>query len=72
MIQSHIIEIGGVFAGVAVLIGPDYRFIAVDPRLEDIDRTQWPTLADVRRVAGRLLPSAAIRPGRFETTDGHR
>jgi hypothetical protein len=62
MIQSHVIEIEGVFAGVAVLIGPDYRFIAIDPRLEDLDRTQWPTLAEVRRVAGKALhPAAAAR-----------
>ena len=62
MIQSHVIEIEGVFAGVAVLIGPDYRFIAIDPRLEDLDRTQWPTLAEVRRVAGKVLhPAAAAR-----------
>ena len=54
-IQSHIIEVEGVFAGVAVLIGPDYRFIAIDARLEDLDRTQWPTLAEVRRVTAKVL-----------------
>jgi hypothetical protein len=65
MIQSHVIEVEGVFAGVAVLVGPDYRFIAVDPRLEDLDRTQWPTLAEVRRMAGVVMHlEAPVQTGR--------
>ncbi len=55
MLKSHIIEINGHFAGVAVMADGRYRFIAVDLRLADLDSTDWPSLADVRHVVGRAL-----------------
>jgi hypothetical protein len=51
MLQSHIIDIDGVFVGAAVRIDRGYRFIATDFRLEALDSSIWPTLADVQRVA---------------------
>jgi hypothetical protein len=68
MQQSHVIDIGGVFAGAAVRIANRYRFVAVDPRVEELDLSDWPSLSDVERVVrhllvnGRLptLPHAAI------------
>ena len=54
MLQSHIIEIDGVFVGAAVRIDRGYRFVAIDFRLEELDSTIWPTLADVQRLARRL------------------
>ncbi len=74
MLQSHIIEIDGVFVGAAVRIDRGYRFIATDFRLEELDSSIWPTLADVRRVARRVYltetsggpavarPTAAMHP----------
>jgi hypothetical protein len=67
MIQSHVIEVDGVFVGAAMRLDTGYRFVATDYRLEELDSTIWPTLADVRRVAhclyatGRLTPPAAVQ-----------
>ena len=54
MLQSHIIEIDGVFVGAAVRIDRGYRFVAIDFRLEELDSTICRTLADVQRLARRL------------------
>ena len=58
MSQSHIIEVDGVFIGVAVRIDRGYRFVATDFRLEELDSSTWPTLDDVRRLARRRLLAA--------------
>jgi hypothetical protein len=60
MLRSHIIEIDGVFVGAAVHIDRGYRFVATDFRLEDIDSTTWPTLADIRRVARRMIQATTF------------
>jgi len=71
MIQSHIVEIDGIFLGAAVRQPEGYRFVAVDARLDLLHGRVWPTLADVRRHArstffsGRapgLLPATIGRP----------
>jgi hypothetical protein len=54
MLQSHIIDIDGVFVGAAIRIDRGYRFVAIDLRMEELDSTIWPTLADVQRLARRL------------------
>jgi len=54
MLQSHPIDIDGVFVGAAVRLDQGYRFIAINMRLEELDQTIWPTLADVQRLARRL------------------
>jgi hypothetical protein len=51
MLQSHIIDIDGLFVGVAVRLDKGFRFIATDPRVEDVGETIWPTLAEVRRIS---------------------
>lgn len=58
MLQSHIVEVDGAFVGVAVRIDRGYRFVATDLRLEELDTSIWPTLADVQRLARRFLLSA--------------
>lgn len=68
MNQSHVIEVGGVFAGAAVRVAGSYRFVAVDPRVEELDLSDWPTLPDVERVVrhlmanGRLPTRASAKP----------
>jgi hypothetical protein len=62
MLQSHVIEIDGAFVGAAVRLDTGYRFIATDMKLDDLDGSIWPTLADVHRLArqiyfGGRLPS---------------
>ncbi|MDR3535723.1 MAG: hypothetical protein P4L71_04405 [Acetobacteraceae bacterium] len=64
MLQSHVIDIDGAFVGAAVRLDTGYRFIATDIRLEELDGTVWPSLADVKRLArslyltGRFAPAA--------------
>ena len=62
MRSSHVIEIHGTFAGAAVSSANRFRFIAVDPRVEDLDGSEWATLADIRRVAGHLLTTGRLPP----------
>jgi hypothetical protein len=60
MIQSHVIDVDGVFVGAAVRLDTGYRFVATDFRLEELDSTIWPTLADVRRLARRLYLNGSL------------
>ncbi len=60
MIQSHIIEVDGVFVGAAVRLDTGYRFVATDFRLEQLDSTIWPTLADIRRLARGLYLTGSL------------
>ena len=55
MLQSHIIDIDGAFVGAAVRLSTGYRFVAVDPRLEDIDARIFASLDDIRRLARSLI-----------------
>lgn len=54
MIQSHVIEVDGVFVGAAIRLDTGYRFVATDFRLEQLNSTIWPSLADVQRLARGL------------------
>ena len=67
MLQSHIIDVDGVFVGTAIRIDRGYRFVAIDFRLEELDSSVWPALDDVRRLARRTLVAATsagpISPG---------
>ena len=58
MQKSHIIDVDGVFVGAAVRIDRGYRFVATDIRMEELDSSIWPTLADVQRVAQRVYRDA--------------
>lgn len=66
MHQSHVIEISGQFVGAAVSQNGHFRFIAVDPRLQELDHSVWTSLQDVQRVAHHLLATGRLpdtRPG---------
>src|SRR5690349_20578247 len=62
MLQSHAIEVDGASVGAAIRIDRGYCFVAVDYRLGELDKSIWPTLDDVQRVARRYL-KAATPPG---------
>jgi hypothetical protein len=62
MLQSHVIDIDGAFVGAAVRLDRGYRFIATDMKLEDLDGSIWPTLADVQRLARRIYLGGRITP----------
>ena len=55
MLQSHIIEIDGVFIAAAFTHDAGYRFVAIDIRVEELDGTVWPTLDQARRLAKSLF-----------------
>jgi hypothetical protein len=56
--QSYIIEINGVFVGVAAFYGNGYTFKGVDPRLKDLDGQHFAALSEVREAAGRTYRRA--------------
>jgi len=60
VLQSHPIQVDGVFIGAAIRSDDKYRFVATDVRLEPLDESMWPSLEDVQRVARHLY-----RTGRF-------
>jgi hypothetical protein len=60
MLQSHIVDIDGRFVGAAIRLTEGYRFVAVDVRLDELDGSIWPTLAEVKRNA-RLAFTLAPR-----------
>ncbi len=55
MRKSYVIEVSGHFAGAAVSHKGRFRFIAVDPRVEELDNSVWPTLPEMRRAVSHLL-----------------
>jgi hypothetical protein len=65
MLQSHVIDVDGAFVGAAVRLDKGYRFVATDIKLDDLDGSVWPTLADVQRLARRVyLDGRVIYPAR--------
>jgi len=62
MFQSHVVEFAGRIAGAAVGTAAGLRFIAIDPRLEEIDGSAWRNLADLRRAADHLLRTGSLPP----------
>ena len=60
MHQSHVIEVSGQFAGTAITHSGAFRFIAVDPRVEELDESIWPSLPDVQRVVGHLMTTGRL------------
>ena len=60
MLQSHVIEVSGQFVGAAIRDVTTFRFMAVDPRVEELDGSIWPTLSDVQRVVGHLLTTGRL------------
>lgn len=51
MLQSHVIDIDGVFAGAAVRTARSFRFVAVHPSLLELHHHEFPSLGAVRLAA---------------------
>ena len=64
MHRSHVIEVSGQFAGAAVSHDGLFRFIAVDPRVAELDHSIWPSLPDVQRVVDHLLTTGRLPAAR--------
>ncbi len=60
MVQSHIIEVDGTFLGAAIRQEHGYRFVAVDLRVEELDGSVWPSLADTQRLARSLVTTGRL------------
>ncbi len=69
MLQSHVIDIDGAFVGAAVRLDKGYRFIATDMRLDDLDGSIWPSLADVERLARRVYFASRLMPGATHSSE---
>jgi hypothetical protein len=64
--RPHVFEIDGALVGAAVRLDTGYRFMAADLRLEELDGTTWPSLADLQRLAHLVFrTSAAAAPDAF-------
>lgn len=59
---SHPVEAEGRFLGVAVPHETAWRFVAIDPAVEDIDGRIFPSPAEARRVAGLVLTRSGRAP----------
>jgi len=73
MHRSHPITVAGQFVGAAVTHGGGLRFVAIDPRVEELDHSLWGTLAEVERVVQHLvrtgdLPRRAAGIGQREAS----
>ena len=68
MIQSHVIEVNGVFIGAAVPLAGGFRFRAVHPQVDDLDGFSWSSLQELRHATGYLFRTSRLRT---VTTDGH-
>lgn len=62
MLQSHVIDIDGNFVGAAVRLDKGYRFIATNMKLDDLDGSIWPSLADIQRLARQAFLGGRVRP----------
>jgi hypothetical protein len=71
MLQSHVIDIDGAFVGAAVRLDKGYRFIATDMKLDELDGSIWPTLADVQRLARRVYLAGRLTPGTAPARQTH-
>ena len=74
MLQSHVVEVSGIFAGVAISVEPGFRFRAVHLAAGELDGSMWPSLDDLRQAARHLfttarlpharnMPEAGVSPG---------
>lgn len=61
MLQSHVIDIDGIFVGAAVRLDSGYRFIATNMKLDDLDGSIWPSLADIQRLARQAFHGGRVR-----------
>lgn len=68
MHRSHVIEVSGRFAGVAVSYGGAFRFVAVDPQAKELDRSLWPSLPDVQRAAALLMHAGRLPEAQADAT----
>ena len=60
MLQSHVIDIGGTFVGVAIVTNTGFRFRAVHIKVEALDDSAWNSLDELDRAARRLFTTGQL------------
>lgn len=50
MLNANVIDVDGRMAGMSIETCGKFRFVAVDLRAEELDGSEWPSLADMQRV----------------------
>ncbi len=51
--DCEIVEVRGIFVGMAARHALGYRFVAADPSVLDMNESIWPTLDDLRRAVAQ-------------------
>jgi len=69
MIQSHVVDIDGSFVGTAVRVHEGYRFVALDPCLDELDGTICESLPALHREV-RLRARTARGQMQWPTVSG--
>jgi hypothetical protein len=64
LLESHVIDVDGIFAGAAVRTAHSLRFVAVNPRVEDLDQSEWTSLADMTRAVGYVFRTGHLPASR--------
>ncbi len=60
MLRSYVVEADGTFLGAVVPLPAGFRFVATDLRVEMLDGSFWPSLADAQRVASQLFRTGRL------------
>ena len=67
MHTSQIVQIDGVFVGTAVTLpfSNGLRFVAVDPRVDELDGSIWPTMKDIEQLTRQLFLTGRLPQPRY-------
>ena len=63
MLQSHVIEIGGIFVGAAITTTTEFRFRAVHSKVKDLDESTWRSLKDLNGAVQHLFTAGQLNAG---------
>lgn len=55
MAKSSAIDLSSICAGYAIAVPGGICFVAIDPRLSDLDAAELPSIAEPRRVAEAMM-----------------
>ena len=72
MLQSHVIEIGGIFVGAAITTTTGFRFRAVHSNVKDLDESTWRSLKDLNRAVQHLFTTGQLNAGRDSDSSNPR
>ncbi len=67
MQKSQVVQINGIFVGTAVTLpfSNGLRFVAVDPRVDELDGSIWPTMKDIEHLTRQLFLTGRLPQPRY-------